>query len=333
MKRKITRRKFVQTTAAAAATVSIAPLAGGCTPASPYDSRGLPSVELGRTGAVVPRLGFGCGSRWMSVQDDQKALEILETAFNPGLYYWDTAASYGNENISSEERVGMILKERREKVFLVSKTGDREGDLAKKSIEQSLERLQTDHIDLLHVHSISSVEDAEALGEKGKVLEVLQQYKSENIIRNIGFSGHASAAGMKRAVELYDFDVMMMALNHQSPDGTEDFEGLPAPLAMEKGMGVVAMKVIRPRETVNGLAAEDLVRYALTLKDFHMINIGMDSMEVLNANLEILRNFSPLEEEKMKELRLALEPFHRGHKLAWLQPSYQDGWNNKISLA
>ena len=333
MKRKITRRKFVQTTAAAAATVSIAPLAGGCTPASPYDSRGLPSVELGRTGAVVPRLGFGCGSRWMSVQDDQKALEILETAFNQGLYYWDTAASYGNENISSEERVGMILKERREKVFLVSKTGDREGDLAKKSIEQSLERLQTDHIDLLHVHSISSVEDAEELGEKGKVLEVLQQYKSENIIRNIGFSGHASAAGMKRAVELYDFDVMMMALNHQSSDGTEDFEGLPAPLAMEKGLGVVAMKVIRPRETVNGLAAEDLVRYALTLNDFHMINIGMDSMEVLNANLEILRNFSPLEEEKMKELRLALEPFHRGHKLAWLQPSYQDGWNNQIRLA
>jgi hypothetical protein len=98
-------------------------------------------------------------------------------------------------------------------------------------------------------------------------------------------------------------------------------------------MGVVAMKVIRPRETVNGLAAEDLVRYALTLKDFHMINIGMDSMEVMNANLEILKNFSPLDEEKMKELRLALQPFYRGHQLAWMQPSYQDGWNNKIRLA
>lgn len=333
MKRKITRRKFVQTTAAAAATVGIAPLAGGCAPASPFDAKGLPTVKLGNTGVLVPRLGFGCGSRWMAVQDDQKALEILESAFNQGLYYWDTASSYGNENISSEARVGMILKERREQVFLVTKTGDREGDAARKSIEQSLERLQTDYIDLLHVHSLSSVEDAEELGEKGKVLEVLQQYKSEKIIRNIGFTGHASAAAMKRAVELYDFDVMMMALNHQSTDGTEDFEGLPAPLAQEKGMGVVAMKVIRPRETVNGLAAEDLVRYALTLKDFHMINIGMDSMEVMSANLEILKNFSPLEEEKMKELRLALQPFYGGHQLAWMQPSYQDGWNNKIRLA
>jgi aryl-alcohol dehydrogenase-like predicted oxidoreductase len=325
MKRKITRRKFVQTTAAAAATVAITPVAGGCTSGYAYDSKGLPTVKLGKTGAIVPRLGFGCGSRWMAVQDDEKALEILESAFNQGLYYWDTAASYGNERISSEERIGMILKDRREQVFLTSKTGDREGDLALKSIEQSLQRLQTDHIDLMYVHALSSVEDAEELGGKGKVMEVLNQLKSEKVIRNIGFSGHASAEGMKRAIELYDFDVMMMALNHQVADGTEDFEGLPAPLARQKGMGVVAMKVIRPRETVNGLASEDLVRYALSLDDFHMANIGMDSLEVLNSNVQILRDFTPLDEAKMKEVRLALQPFFSGHQLAWMHPSYRDG--------
>jgi aryl-alcohol dehydrogenase-like predicted oxidoreductase len=332
MKKKITRRKFVQTTAAATATVAIAPLGAGCSSASAYDSKGLPTVKLGKTGAIVPILGFGCGSRWMAVQDNQKALEILDSAFKQGLYYWDTASSYGNDKISSEERIGMILKERRDHVFLSSKTGDREGDLAKKSIEQSLNRLQTDHIDLLHVHSISSVEDAEQLGEKGMVLEVLDQLKSEKVIGNIGFSGHASAAGMKRAVELYDFDVMMMALNHQSSEGTEDFEGLPAPLARKKGMGVVAMKVIRPRETVHGLAARDLVSYALSLKEFHMANIGIDSLEVLNSNLEIIKNFTPLKEDKMEELKLALQPFYRGKNLAWMNPSYQDGWNRAIRL-
>jgi hypothetical protein len=138
---------------------------------------------------------------------------------------------------------------------------------------------------------------------------------------------------MKRAIELYDFDVMMMALNHQSTDGSEDFEGLPAPLARQKGLGVVAMKVIRPRETVNGLAADDLVRYALSLQDFHMINIGTDSKEVLHSNLEILRNFKPLGKEKMKELRLALRPFYKGHDLAWMHPAYEDGWNSEIRLA
>ena len=295
MKKKITRREFVQTTAAATATMALVPVTG-CTGSSPYDAKGLPTVKLGKTGATVPILGFGCGSRWMSVQNTDQALEILESAFNQGLYYWDTAASYGNEQISSEERVGMLLKERREQVFLVTKTGDRDADQAMKSVEQSLKRLQTDYIDLLHMHALSSVEDAELLGEKGKVLEVLHQLKSEGVVRNIGFTGHASAEGMKRAVELYDCDVMMMALNHQSTDGTQKFEELPAPLAMNKGMGVVAMKVIRPRETVSGLDASDLVKYALSLEDFHMANIGMDSMEVLNSNLEILRDFTPLED-------------------------------------
>jgi len=332
MNQKITRRQFVQSTATAAAAVAISPVTG-CTATSPYNPGGLPTVKLGKTGATVPRMGIGCGSRWMAVQNNEKALEILEYAFNQGLYYWDTAASYGNEKISSEERVGMILKERREQVFLSSKTGDREGDMAKKSVERSLKRLQTDHIDLLHVHAISSVEDAEQMCEKGKVLDVLDQFKSEGVIRNIGFSGHASAAGMKRAIELFDFDVMMMALNHQSTDGTEDFEGLPAPLAKQKGMGVVAMKVIRPRETVNGLAANDLVRYALSLGDFHMANIGIDSMEVLNSNLEILKNYSPLGEEKMDEIRMALLPFYQGENLAWMQREYQDGWNHDVRMA
>jgi len=332
MAKKITRREFVHTTAVAAAAVSLAPVTG-CANNSPYDSKGLPTVKLGNTGEKVPVMGFGCGSRWMTIKEDDKALEILEYALNQGLYYWDTASSYGNDQISSEERIGKILKNHRSRVFLVSKTGDRGAEDAKKSIEQSLKRLGTDHLDLLHVHSINSVEDAEQLGEKGNVLEVLHQYRSEGTIKHIGFTGHATAEGMKRAAELYDFEVMMMALNHQSPEGTEKFEELPAPYAMKKGMGVVAMKVIRPRETVNGLAATDLVKYALTLKEFHMINIGIDSMKVLESNLEVIRNFEPLEAQEMEELRLALQPFYQGKNLAWMQPSYRDGWNSGIHLA
>jgi hypothetical protein len=98
-------------------------------------------------------------------------------------------------------------------------------------------------------------------------------------------------------------------------------------------MGVVAMKVIRPRETVNGLAANDLVRYALTLEDFHMANIGIDSMDVLNSNLEILKNYSPLGEEKMDEVRMALQPFYQGKNLAWMQAAYQDAWSHGITRA
>jgi uncharacterized protein len=333
MTRKFTRREFVQTTATAAAAAAIVPLTSCTGTGSPYDAKGLPTVRLGSTGAIVPRMGFGCGSRWMSVQDDDMALEMLEYALDQGLYYWDTAGSYGNDRISSEERIGKILKDHREKVFLVTKTGERDADKARESIEQSLKRLGTDYLDLMHVHSINSVEDAEQLGENGKVLEVLHQYRSEGVIKHIGFTGHTTAAGMKRAAELYDFEVMMIALNHQDPQGNEKFEELPAPFARDKGMGVVAMKVIRPRETIAELDPADLMNYALSLEEFHMINVSIDSMDVLKANLEILRNFSGLEKSSMDRIRAALVPFNRSPHITWMQPSYFDGWKGSVSLA
>lgn len=270
-------------------------------------------------------MGFGCGSRWMSIQNDDKALGLLQHALDSGLYYWDTASSYGNDQISSEERIGQILPGTRAKVFLVSKTGDRDADEARKSIERSLERLRTDYIDLVHVHSVRSVEDAEQLGEPGKVYGVLEDYKKQGIVRNIGFTGHTKAGAMKRAAQLYDFDVMMMALNHQVSDGSEQFEESPAPFAKKKGMGVVAMKVVRPRETVQGLEPSRLIRYALSLKDFHMINLGIDSREVLDENIALIRDFTPMKKEEMQEVRLALEPFYQGKNLAWMDPSYVDG--------
>ncbi|MDX2431268.1 MAG: aldo/keto reductase [Bacteroides sp.] len=333
MKRNISRREFVQTGALAATAVSVLPMSSCSTNDSPYDARGLPTVSLGKTGVRVPRLGFGCGSRWMGVASDDKALELLEYALQHGLYYWDTAASYGNDILSSEERIGKILKNHRENVFLVSKTGERDGEKAKRSIEKSLSRLQSDHIDLLHVHSITSVEDAEQLGEKGKVLEVLEQYKKEGIIGHIGFTGHASAEGMKRAAELYDFDAMMLALNHQLSDGSQEFEENPASFAFQKGIGVIAMKVIRPRESIEGLDPGDLVNYALSLNQFHMINVGIDNMEVLKTNIQLLKDFEVLDEQKMKEIRLALSPFYQGKNLAWMKPSYKDGWESGLHQA
>jgi predicted aldo/keto reductase-like oxidoreductase len=332
MKKKITRREFVQNTTAAAAAISLTGVSGCTASASPFDPKGMPTTTLGDTGVRVPLLGFGCGSRWMSVEDNEEALSILQFALDQGLYYWDTAASYGNEQISSEERIGLILKDQREKVFLVTKTGERDAEKARESIERSLTRMQTDYIDLLHVHSIKSVEDAEQLGESGKVLEVLREYKKEGIIRHIGFTGHTSAAGMRRAAELYDFEVMMMALKHHSAERTQAFEEDPAPFAMEKKMGVVAMKVVRPRENVESIAASDLVNYALSLKDFHMLNIGIDSQAVLEENIRLVRDFTPMDDVKMQEIRLALQPFYRGERVAWMKPGYQDGWN-PVSIA
>ncbi len=334
MKKNITRRKFVKTTLAGTAAISVAPAFAGSMGKNPYDAKGLPTRILGNTGVEVPIIGFGLGSRWMSVEDDDKALEILEYALDNGLYYWDTSASYGNRKISSEERVGKLLKNRRKEVFMVTKLGDRGGEEAKITIERSLKRLQTDHIDLLHCHNLLSVEEAELLGKKGNVLEVMHDYKNQGIVKHIGFTGHTNAEAMKRAAELYDFEVMMIALNHHVVNNTpQKFEEQAVPFAYNKGMGVIAMKVIRPRETIEGLTGEELVRYALTADHFSLANIGMDNMDVLKENLAIAKDFKPMSKDEMKKMQTALDPFFKHQNVPWMHPSYVDGFDGDLLMA
>ncbi len=325
MNKKLSRRKFIARTSMTAAASMVIPGLGFSRPSHGFDPKGLPTRKLGKTGVDVPIMSFGAGSRWMSIADDDTALEILEYALNQGIYYWDTAASYGNDRISSEERIGKILPGRRKEVFMVTKVHERSADKAREIIERSLKRLGTDYIDLLHIHSIDSVEDAERIGDKGQVLEVLDQYRDEGIVKHIGFTGHTTAQGMKRAAELYDFDAMMIALNHMVKTGEEDFEGHAVPFAAKKGMGVIAMKVIRPRESVEGLDPSDLIRYALTLDYFSVANIGTDNMDVLKSNLNLVRNFKPLSEPEMDKITASLDPFFRHHNVAWMQPGYADG--------
>jgi len=85
------------------------------------------------------------------------------------------------------------------------------------------------------------------------------------------------------------------------------------------------MKVVRPRETIAGLNPVDLIKYAFSLKDPDVVVIGMDSIDVVKSNLEILRNFKPLSEERMKELAQELTPFYNHENLPWMKPGYTDG--------
>jgi len=322
MKRKdLSRRGFIKTTGAVSAGIILAPSVACST--STFDAKEIPTTLLGKTGVRIPKLIMGLGSRFMAVDEDT-GHKILETAFKNGLYYWDTAALYKNDQQFSEERIGKILKPIRNQIFLSTKVGERNADNAKRTIETSLKRLQTDYIDLYQIHSITNEEEVKQFGSKDGVLPVLQKYKEEGIIRNIGFTGHTSASAMKLAAEMYDFDTMLIALNHQQ-NGNELFEEQPVPFAASKGMGVLAMKVIRPRETVNGLDPNDLVKYALSLKGITAVVIGIDGIEVLQKNIETLKNFKAFDDAKMKELHVVLDPFYKSKKLPWMQPGYFDG--------
>jgi aryl-alcohol dehydrogenase-like predicted oxidoreductase len=326
----ISRRALLKGTVAATAALAIRPNMGAAEqPASPFDAKGLPTRKLGKTGVRVPLIGLGNGSRFCAVKDEDKALEILTYGLDHGLYYWDTAHDYGNEDVISEERLGKILKHRRKEVFLATKVGAREPDEAKRHIEESLTRLQTDRLDILQVHQVVSVEDVDEIAKKGGVLDVVRQMRDQGVAKYIGFTGHSSAEGMAAAAKRYDFDTMLVALNHYREEGWEkgqDFENKAVPIAAEKGLAVMLIKVIRPRETVEDLAPKDLIRYALSLKHVNAAVIAHDSLDVLKKNIALLKEFKPLDAERMDKLRGELAPFYRHEGLAWMRPSYRDGF-------
>ena len=318
-KQEISRRTFIETS-----TFGTAAVLAGCKTTSDlsYQAKGLPTAILGKTGVRIPKIALGCGSRFLAAETDH-GLEMLEYALDNGLYYWDTANSYihKDRNEASEERLGKILKSRRKEVFLGTKLGARDPDELKKQFETSLTRLQTDHVDLLNMHAIRSLEDAQNLEP---VVKVLEDYRRQGMTRFIGFTGHDTAEGMAYVAENYGLDFMLCALNHYK-QGEQPFETDVHAVAAKNKLGIMVMKVIRPRETIKSLAPKDLIRYALTLPHPHGAVIAMQDLDVMKANVELLKTFQPMSKDEMDGMTAALDPFFRSTELPWQQPGYRDG--------
>lgn len=293
-----------------------------------YDARGLPTAILGKTGVRIPRMAIGLGSRFCNIKEPEESYNMLNYALDNGLYYWDTAWFYENANLGvvSEERVGQVVKTRRKEIFLSTKVTSRDPDEAMHQIETSLKRLQTDHVDMLKIHDVQTEKDVAKLSEKGNLIDILLKMKDQRVTRFIGFSGHTEARALKLMAEKGIFDSMLFAMNHwQMKNNPQERQEMVIPAAKSKGMGIMLMKVVRPRETVKGIDTKDLIKYALSLQGPDGIALGMDSLEVVKSNLEILRNFKPLDDIKMKELTQQLAPFYNHENLPWMKKGYCDG--------
>lgn len=348
-KNDLSRRKFIKGTISTGIVVAGASIIPSCKifqlssrHDKIYDSKGLPTVTFGNTGVQVPRIVCGLGSRFCHMDSDEEAQQMLHFALDNGLYYWDTAWAYDNtigkppgkkknpRLITSEERLGPVVKLRRNEIFLSTKVTSRDPNEAMRQIETSLKRLQTDHLDQLMIHDVKSIEDVDKLSEKGNLIDILHRLKEQGLTRFIGFSGHTEAAAMKMMVERGDFNTMLIAMNHWgAANNPQKRQELAIPAAKAKGMAVILMKVVRPKETIKNLDPTDLIKYALSLKGPDVIVLGLDSIEVVKSNIEILRNFKPMNEAKMKEMAIELIPFYKHEKLPWMQPGYNDGnWNS-----
>jgi aryl-alcohol dehydrogenase-like predicted oxidoreductase len=314
---RISRRSFLGTTA-------LAPLAANLAAGAEVGKAGaLPKRALGRTGAHVSILAMGGGSRFLMYKDEDKALEALNRAFDLGITYMDTAFGYGNG--LSETRVGKVMAARRKKdgIFLATKIEARNGDEAARTVEGSLKRLQTDQIDLVHIHSLEDEADLAQIEAKDGILNRLLKFRDEKALRFIGITCHNDPTVLAKALERHDFDCTQMALNAAlagmkgGKHGMEineamktSFETVALPVAVHKKMGIIAMKIFAQEGLAGEAPPEKLLYYSLSLP-VSLAVVGMPTLDFIEQNVQTARAFKPLPKSEMQQLSGTLAPKHK----------------------
>jgi predicted aldo/keto reductase-like oxidoreductase len=298
----ISRRTFLESAAAGA-------IAAHAALAIEIDKKtGMPTRLFGQTGTRISILAFGSGSRWLMYKEEDKAIEAMNKALDLGVTYIDTAYGYGDG--LSESRVGKVLKSRGGKgnLWVTTKIMDRNGDDARRTLEGSLKRLGLDHVDLCHIHSLSTPEDLAAIEAKDGVLAAFHKLRDQKVIRNIGVSCHTDPAVMKTALERHDFNCCQMALNGgrigldaNSNKRGDTFETLALPVANRKNMGVIAMKVFLQEKLLGKAPVDKLIQYAMSLPVSAAV-VGMPKLEYIEENIRIAKAFKALPPAEMDNL-------------------------------
>ncbi len=304
----ITRRELLFQAAAMAATGVGCTSDGKTSPQASAVEAGIPLRSLGKTGVRVSMLAFGCGGRFIKgYPTEDKALEVLNWVFSNGINYFDTAHDYGNGE--SERRLGLFLKDRRKELFVATKLGARVRKDFLSQFELSLKRLQTDYVDLLNIHGLSTLEDVAQIGSKGGIYESLVNLKEKKRAKFIGFSCHSNGQVAKAAIEQYEFDCCTLQLNAAKIGG---FEDIALPAAFKRNMGVVAIKATGQDKLLGKVpgkgSIEELLRYVWNLPVASVI-LGMPSLKMVKQDIELARNFKYMTRAEAEELRNRMAHF------------------------
>lgn len=309
---KIHRRQFVK---GAAWTGAAALIGGGITMAQNIskqlkDSMGtpvegqIPKRRLGKSDIQVSIMGIG-GFHIGTVKDKNEASEIVARAMDAGINFFDNAWEYHDGE--SENRLGQALKGKRDKAVLMTKvcTHGRGKDVAMRMLEESLRRLQTDHLDVWQIHEVVYYNDPDLIFAPGGAAEALLEAKKQGKVRLVGFTGHKDPViHLKMLSHDFPFDTIQMPLNCM--DATfRSFETQVVPEAVKRGLGVFGMKSLGgsgEMVTSGMITPEEGIRYAMSLPVSTTIS-GIDSLNVLEQNLAVARNFQPMSGDEMSALR------------------------------
>ncbi|NUP98788.1 MAG: aldo/keto reductase [Armatimonadetes bacterium] len=275
--------------------------------------------KLGRAGVEVPILGLGLGTFFTEAygRDRNAAYEVLSVGLQLGASYFDTANAYG----PSQELIASIVKQYRERIFLVSKSSQRGYQGFKRELQQSLKTLGTDHLDLFHIHSLEPKDDLGAV-ERGALKAALEARKAGQI-RLLGVTGHSGAKVLIDAVKQFNPDVLMTVLSAERRDEGR-YEDQLLPLALKQGVGVVAMKAVAFGWR-NGLKPPELIRYALSLKGVSSAVVGLQSQTQLLQNAALCRGFQPLTRRQQARYAEQAQALRGDLPAPFERPTYRDG--------
>ncbi len=313
------RRQFIQTGISGTAAMTLTGFWKAYTVESAPQSV-FPKRKLGKTGEMLSIIGFG--GIVVRNETSASAANLVASAYDRGINYFDVAPSYGN----AQERLGPALKPYRKKCFLACKTQKRDKAGAEAELNESLRLLKTDHVDLYQLHAMATEEDVEKAFGPGGAFEVFLKAKKEGKTRFLGFSAHSEKAALS-AMDRFDFDTVLMPINfvcwHQG-----NFGPAVVKKAAEKNMGILALKslaftVIKKGEAkpyaklwykpIEDDAMADLsVRFTLSQGTTAAIPPG-DS-KFFEKAFKIAKTFKPLtpqEMETLKKISQGVEPLFK----------------------
>jgi aryl-alcohol dehydrogenase-like predicted oxidoreductase len=296
----VTRREFLELAAATTLLADFSTHARAAEGAS-----GVPFRTLGRTGEKVSCVGLG-GAHIGNQSTEEESIRIIRSALDNGINFLDNCWDYNDGR--SEVRMGKALRDGyRAKAFLMTKIDGRTKEAATQQLEESLQRLQTDHIDLLQFHEVIRMTDPERIFAPGAGMEAVLAAKKAGKVRYIGFTGHKNPDMHLKMLETasahhFHFDAVQMPLNVMDAH-YESFEKKVLPVLVKEQIGVLGMKPMAAGFIMRSktVSAVDCLRYALNLPTSVVIT-GCPSTELLQQALDVARNFEPLAKTEVAAL-------------------------------
>jgi len=311
--------------------------AGDVTALGQTTSNGMTYRTLGRTGEKVSAIGLG-GYHLGHPKDPNEAIRIVRSALDRGVNFLDNCWDYNGGE--SEKRMGQALRDGyRKKAFLMTKFDGRTKAATASQIDESLRRLETDHIDLIQYHENIRMEDPDRFFAEGGSLEALKEAQKAGKIRFIGFTGHKDPAVHLRMLEVaaahnFHFDTCQMPLNVMDAH-FRSFEHLVLPKLNEQGIAPLAMKSMGDGNVLKSgkVTPMECLQYSLSLP-VSVVITGCERMEILDQAIKVASSFKPLSREqaaailaKTREAAMTgkFEPFKTtsmfdgtAHNPAWL---------------